>query len=39
MTYHMGVDHELAQTDEATLVERRDAALVDLLRLKARRGL
>ena len=31
-----GVARELAQTDQATLVERRDAALVDLLQLKAR---
>lgn len=30
-----GVDNELAHLDEATLIERRDAALVELLKLKA----
>lgn len=33
-----GVEDELSGLDEATLVERRDDALVDLLKLKAMRG-
>ena len=34
-----GVEHELASQDEATLTERRDAALVELQKLKATYGL
>ncbi|MDU8914243.1 3-hydroxyacyl-CoA dehydrogenase family protein, partial [Aestuariicoccus sp. MJ-SS9] len=34
-----GVERELASQDEATLVKRRDAALVELLKLKSFHGL